>query len=31
MFEGLRVAEQFLMKNNVRELLFRKPTYLSGA
>ena len=30
MFEGLRVAESFLMKNNVRELLFRKPGYLSG-
>ena len=30
MFEGLRVAESFLMKNNVRELLFRKPAYLSG-
>jgi hypothetical protein len=30
MFEGLRVAEQFLMKNNVRELLFKKPAYLSG-
>jgi hypothetical protein len=30
MFEGLRVAEQFLMKNNVRELLFRKPAYLTG-
>lgn len=31
MFDGLRVAESFLMKNNVRELLFRKPAYLSGA
>ena len=30
MFDGLRVAESFLMKNNVRELLFRKPAYLSG-
>ena len=30
MFEGLRVAESFLMKNNVREILFRKPGYLSG-
>ena len=29
MFEGLRVAESFLMKNNVREILFRKPAYLS--
>jgi hypothetical protein len=30
MFEGLRVAESFLMKNNVRELLFRKPAYFTG-
>ena len=30
MFEGLRVAESFLMKNNVREILFRKPAYLSN-
>ena len=30
MFEGLRVTESFLMKNNVREILFRKPAYLSG-
>lgn len=30
MFEGLRVAESFLMKNNIREILFRKPAYLSG-
>jgi hypothetical protein len=29
MFEGLRVAESFLMKNNVREILFRKPAYLA--
>lgn len=29
MFEGLRVAESFLMKNSVREILFRKPAYLS--
>jgi hypothetical protein len=29
MFDGLRVAESFLMKNNVREILFRKPAYLS--
>jgi hypothetical protein len=28
MFESLRVAESFLMKNNVREILFRKPAYL---
>ena len=25
MFEPLRIAEQFLLKNNLRELLFRKP------
>jgi len=25
MFEGLRVTDSFLMKNNVREILFRKP------
>jgi hypothetical protein len=30
MFEGLRVAESFLMKNSVREVLFKKPAYLSG-
>ena len=30
MFEGLRVTESFLMKNNVREILFRKPAYLSN-
>lgn len=30
MFESLRVAESFLMKNNVREILFRKPAYLAG-
>ena len=30
MFEGLRVTDSFLMKNNVREILFRKPAYLSG-
>jgi hypothetical protein len=28
LFEGLRVTESFLMKNNVREILFRKPAYL---
>lgn len=31
MFEGLRVAESFLMKNNVREILLRKPAYLTAA
>jgi hypothetical protein len=30
LFEGLRVAESFLMKNNVREILFRKPAYLTA-
>jgi hypothetical protein len=29
LFEGLRVTDSFLMKNNVREILFRKPAYLS--
>ena len=29
MFEGLRVTESFLMKNNIREMLFKKPAYLS--
>ena len=28
--ELLRVTESFLMKNNVREILFRKPAYLAG-
>jgi hypothetical protein len=31
MFDGLRVAESFLMKNNVREILMRKPAYPTGA
>ena len=31
MFEGLRVAESFLMKNSVREILFRKPAYLTAS
>jgi hypothetical protein len=26
MFEGLKVSESFLLKTNVREFLFRKPT-----
>ena len=25
LFDGLRVTDSFLMKNNVREMLFRKP------
>jgi hypothetical protein len=27
LFSGLRVSDSFLMKNNVREMLFRKPSY----
>jgi hypothetical protein len=27
LFSGLRVSDSYLMKSNVRELLFRKPTY----
>ena len=27
LFAGLRVSDSFLMKNNIREILFRKPTY----
>jgi len=27
LFSALRVSDSFLMKNNVREMLFRKPTY----
>lgn len=27
LFEGLRVSDSFLMKNNIREILFRKPAY----
>ena len=30
LFEGLRVSDSFLLKNNLREILFRKPAYLSG-
>jgi hypothetical protein len=29
MFDGLRVAESFLLKTNVREFLFRKPVHTS--
>lgn len=29
MFDGLRVTDSFLMKNNVREILFRKPAYFT--
>jgi hypothetical protein len=27
LFPALRVSDSFLMKNNIREILFRKPTY----
>jgi len=27
LFAGLRVSDSFLMKNNIREILFRKPSY----
>jgi hypothetical protein len=27
LFPGLRVSDSFLMKNNIREILFRKPAY----
>ena len=30
LFEGLRVSDSFLLKTNVREILFRKPVYLAG-
>lgn len=30
LFEGLRVSDSFLMKTNMREILFRKPAYLAG-
>ena len=30
LFEGLRVSDSFLLQTNVREILFRKPAYLSG-
>ena len=28
LFSGLRVSDSFLLKNNLREMLFRKPAYL---
>jgi hypothetical protein len=31
LFDGLRVSDSFLLQSNVREILFRKPGYLSGA
>ena len=27
LFAGLRVSDSFLLKNNLREILFRKPAY----
>jgi 2-polyprenyl-3-methyl-5-hydroxy-6-metoxy-1,4-benzoquinol methylase len=29
LFSGLRVSDSFLLKTNVREILFRRPAYLS--
>jgi hypothetical protein len=31
LFEGLRVSDSFLLQTNTREILFRKPSYLSRA
>jgi hypothetical protein len=31
LFEPLRVSDSFLLKNNVREILFRKPEYFTGS
>lgn len=30
LFDSLRVSDSFLMKTNMRELIFRKPAYLAG-
>ena len=30
MFERLRVSDSFLLKNNLREILFRKPADAEG-
>lgn len=30
LFETLRVSDSFLMKTNMREIIFRKPPYLAG-
>ncbi|MEZ5293400.1 MAG: hypothetical protein R2745_20125 [Vicinamibacterales bacterium] len=30
LFESLRISDSFLMKTNVREIIFRKPAYLAG-
>jgi hypothetical protein len=29
MFETLRVSDSFLLQTNLREILFRKPAYLT--
>ncbi len=31
LFEGLRVSDSFLLQTNIREILFRKPSYLAAA
>jgi hypothetical protein len=31
LFERLRVSDSFLLQTNVREILFRKPSYLASA
>ena len=31
LFERLRVSDSFLLQTNVREILFRKPSYLTSA
>jgi len=31
LFEGLRVSDSFLLQTHMREILFRKPAYLSGS
>lgn len=30
LFESLRISDSFLMKTNMREIIFRKPAYLAG-
>ena len=30
LFESLRVSDSFLMKTNMREIIFRRPAYLAG-
>jgi hypothetical protein len=31
LFDGLRVSDSFLLQTNIREILFRKPSYLASA